>query len=89
MTFTSPSLLARALALLVRGYQVALSPWFGNQCRFHPTCSEYSRQALLTRGATVGSYLTLRRLCKCHPWHPGGIDEVPSASSAPRQRLFG
>ena len=60
-------------------YQKVLSPWIGNQCRFYPTCSEYARQAVATHGSLRGSALAAKRLCKCHPWHPGGFDYVPGA----------
>ena len=61
----------------IHGYRFLLSPWIGNQCRFYPTCSHYAEEALTTYGLAKGSYLTLRRLLKCHPWHAGGIDAVP------------
>jgi putative membrane protein insertion efficiency factor len=67
----------RLLIGLIRSYQYALSPWLGNQCRFTPTCSEYARQAVLTHGALKGTWLALRRVGRCHPWHPGGYDPVP------------
>ncbi len=62
---------------LVKGYRLLLSPWLGSNCRFEPTCSTYSLQALQQHGATVGSYLTLRRLVRCQPWCDGGHDPVP------------
>jgi len=62
----------------VKGYRLLLSPWLGSSCRFEPTCSSYSLQALQTHGAAVGSYLTLKRLARCHPWCAGGSDPVPS-----------
>ena len=75
----------RALLMgLVRGYRLLLSPWLGSACRFEPTCSVYSLQALERHGAAAGSYLTLRRLARCHPWCAGGCDPVPVA----RPRLF-
>ena len=71
----------RLLVGLIRVYQYTLSPWIGNQCRFTPTCSEYARQAVLEHGALRGIGLALRRVSRCHPWHPGGHDPVP-----PRER---
>ena len=71
------SLAARALVFLVKGYRLLLSPWLGSACRFEPTCSVYSIEALQTHGAARGSYLTLRRLARCHPWCDGGHDPVP------------
>jgi putative membrane protein insertion efficiency factor len=67
------------LMTLVRGYRLLLSPWLGSSCRFEPTCSVYSLQALELHGAARGSYLTLRRLARCHPWCAGGHDPVPPA----------
>lgn len=63
---------------IVRGYRLFLSPWLGSACRFEPTCSVYSLQALDRHGAAAGSYLTLRRLARCHPWCDGGLDPVPA-----------
>jgi putative membrane protein insertion efficiency factor len=65
------------LMTIVRGYRLLLSPWLGSSCRFEPTCSMYSLQALERHGATRGSYLTLHRLVRCHPWCEGGNDPVP------------
>jgi putative membrane protein insertion efficiency factor len=62
---------------LIRGYQVVLSPWVGNQCRHWPTCSDYARQAIGRHGAARGSWLAARRVLRCNPWHEGGIDPVP------------
>lgn len=61
----------------LRLYQLVLSPWIGNQCRFYPTCSEYAHQAIQIHGSWRGSALAIRRLGKCHPWHDGGFDPVP------------
>lgn len=67
----------RALVLFLRGYQLLISPLFPASCRFYPSCSEYARQALLQYGPLKGLWLSLKRLLKCHPWHPGGHDPVP------------
>ena len=67
----------RGLIVLVKGYRLLLSPWLGSGCRFEPTCSSYSLQALQSHGAIRGSYLTLRRLARCQPWCDGGHDPVP------------
>ncbi|MEI8169533.1 MAG: membrane protein insertion efficiency factor YidD [Rhodoferax sp.] len=69
---------------LVKGYRLLLSPWLGSACRFEPTCSVYSLQALQAHGAAVGSYLTFSRLARCHPWCAGGADPV----SLEKPRLF-
>ena len=66
---------------LVKGYRLLLSPALGSACRFEPSCSAYSLQALQQHGAAVGSYLTLRRLARCHPWCNGGMDPVPPVSA--------
>lgn len=72
----------RALISLVRGYRLLLSPWLGSSCRFEPTCSAYSLQALQVHGAAVGTYMTLRRLARCHPFCEGGHDPVPAHAPA-------
>jgi|TARA_Y100001001_G_C7754117_1_gene219082 putative membrane protein insertion efficiency factor len=74
----------RVLLTGLRVYQLVLSPWIGNQCRFYPTCSEYARQAVETHGSLRGSALAAKRLCKCHPWHPGGFDPVPGREEEAR-----
>ena len=70
------------LLLLLRFYQLAISPILGPSCRFYPSCSEYAVEAVRVHGALKGSALAGRRLCKCHPWHPGGLDFVPEAKNA-------
>lgn len=65
------------LIALIRVYQVALSPFVGNQCRFTPTCSHYALEAVEKYGAMKGSWLAIRRISRCHPWHPGGHDPLP------------
>ena len=77
-----------ALVTLVRGYRLLLSPWLGSGCRFTPTCSAYALDALERHGAAAGSYLTLARLARCHPWCAGGIDEVPAQPPALFRRLI-
>jgi putative membrane protein insertion efficiency factor len=62
---------------LIRVYQYTLSPLLGPSCRFHPSCSEYAYQAITRHGALRGLLLALKRLLRCHPFHPGGIDPVP------------
>ncbi len=62
---------------LIRGYQLFISPLLGPRCRFYPTCSHYALEALDTHGVLKGAWLALRRILRCHPWHPGGFDPVP------------
>ncbi len=69
--------LARGVLMLIRAYQYVLSPYFGTQCRFAPTCSHYAVAAVQKHGAFKGCYLAGRRLLRCHPWHAGGYDPVP------------
>lgn len=71
------NLAQRLLIGLVRVYQIALSPYFGSQCRFTPTCSEYAKEAIAKHGALKGAWLAIRRIGRCHPYHPGGHDPVP------------
>ena len=72
-----PSAVARVLILVVRLYQMGLSPVLGWNCRFEPTCSRYMVQALARHGAVKGLALGLWRLCRCHPFSEGGYDPVP------------
>jgi putative membrane protein insertion efficiency factor len=68
---------ANLLIGLVRFYCYAISPYLGRSCRFVPSCSEYAVDALKRHGAVRGLWLTMRRVGRCHPWHPGGYDPVP------------
>ena len=68
---------ARAAVLLIQGYQKMVSPWLGQRCRFHPTCSNYCIEALRQHGMVFGLWLAVKRILKCHPLHPGGVDPVP------------
>jgi uncharacterized protein len=70
-------MIARILRALITGYQWVFSPYVGQHCRFHPTCSCYADEAIEQHGALRGSWLTVRRLSRCHPWHEGGFDPVP------------
>lgn len=70
--------MARVLIFLVRFYQLAISPLIGPHCRFYPTCSQYTIDAIKRHGPVAGTYLAVRRLFRCHPWHPGGFDPVPT-----------
>jgi len=68
----------RSIAIfLIRGYQLLLSPLLGNNCRFHPTCSEYAIEAVRAHGAMRGLWLAARRIGRCHPWGGDGHDPVP------------
>ncbi|MBV9511271.1 MAG: membrane protein insertion efficiency factor YidD [Caulobacteraceae bacterium] len=60
-----------------RAYKLTLSPLIGRQCRFYPTCSDYSAKALIAHGARRGGLLAVRRMCRCHPWGASGYDPVP------------
>jgi len=65
------------LKYLIRGYQLTISPMIGPCCRFYPTCSHYGMEAIEKHGALRGSWLTIRRISRCHPFHEGGFDPVP------------
>ncbi len=81
-------MMRRLLMALVRGYRLLLSPSLGSACRFEPTCSLYALQALEKHGAGMGSYLTARRLVRCHPWCAGGPDPVPEKAPGLFTSLF-
>lgn len=78
----TPSPAARLLLALLAGYRRWLSPLLGPRCRFAPTCSGYAVDAVARHGAARGGWLAVRRLARCHPFHPGGLDPVPP----PRRR---
>jgi hypothetical protein len=65
------------LVLLLRGYRYAISPLYGQVCRYHPTCSAYALEAVTEHGSLRGSWLAVRRIARCHPWAAGGVDPVP------------
>jgi putative membrane protein insertion efficiency factor len=67
----------QALVGLIRGYQKFISPGLPPACRFYPSCSQYAIEAIARHGALRGSWLAARRLARCHPFHPGGVDPVP------------
>jgi len=70
---------AQALLLLLRGYQRFISPMTPPTCRFYPSCSQYAVIAVTRHGALYGTWLAARRLLRCHPWNPGGVDDVSPA----------
>jgi putative membrane protein insertion efficiency factor len=72
--------IVRALLGLIRLYQIVLSPLLGDVCRFHPSCSRYAATCLERFGVLRGSTLAAARLCRCHPFHPGGVDLPPERS---------
>ena len=78
----------RVLLVLISAYRVLLSPLLGASCRFYPTCSTYAIEAIETHGAARGTWLAIKRILRCHPWHPGGFDPVPPAKdgAGPTQR---
>ena len=67
--------------LIIQVYRYFISPLLGNCCRFYPSCSSYAIEAIKTQGCFYGSYLMLRRILRCHPWHQGGTDPVPEKES--------
>lgn len=67
----------------IRLYQIAISPLLPRACRFYPTCSQYAAHAIAEYGALYGTWLAIARLARCNPWHPGGVDFVPSRSPDP------
>jgi len=76
-------MLVRLLVALLRLYRAALSPLLGNVCRFEPSCSRYAAACLEAHGVWRGGLLSIVRLCKCHPFHPGGLDPPPPPPPPP------
>lgn len=86
--------MARLLHWLIRFYQIAISPLIGPRCRYIPTCSQYSLEAIHVHGALKGSWLATKRVCRCHPWGGFGYDPVPLPKGqyfylAPKRRIRG
>jgi len=69
-----------ACVVILRGYRAVISPLYGDVCRYYPSCSQYSLQAIQRHGVLQGSWLGARRIARCHPWAEGGIDDVPERS---------
>lgn len=69
--------MARLALAAITLYQYLLSPFLGRHCRFAPSCSEYAREAIAKYGALKGTWLGMKRILRCYPWHPGGYDPVP------------
>lgn len=76
----------RVLLLLVKAYQLLLSPWLGSNCRYTPSCSQYMVQALTTHGAIRGLWLGSKRIVRCNPWFDGGHDPVPPNTTNPSNK---
>jgi uncharacterized protein len=69
--------MSRLMIAFIKAYQIILSPFFGQQCRFTPTCSHYAIESIQLHGALKGVLLAIKRISRCHPWHTGGHDPVP------------
>ncbi len=80
---TACRLFSLPLVAVIRAYQLLLSPLTGPTCRFYPSCSAYAVTALSRFGPLTGSWLSIRRLARCHPWNPGGVDHVPERTAKP------
>ncbi len=74
---------------LLKAYRFAISPLYGQVCRYHPTCSAYALEAVTAHGSIKGSWLAVRRLARCHPWSPGGYDPVPGKKDVNDQQELG
>jgi len=74
------------LIAMLKAYRFAISPLYGQVCRYHPTCSAYALEAVQTHGAVRGTWLAMRRVARCHPWAAGGLDPVPPKDRTPKNR---
>lgn len=83
------TLYERSVRAAHRGYKLTLSPLIGQSCRFMPTCSDYAAQALIEHGPARGGWLTIKRLCKCHPFGQSGFDPVPTSETLSAQPKSG
>lgn len=80
-------MIKKVLLFLIRCYQVGISPLLGSHCRFLPTCSVYTYEAIAKHGALKGIFLGVKRILKCHPFHPGGHDPVPEKLGKTRKKI--
>ncbi|MFN7096704.1 MAG: membrane protein insertion efficiency factor YidD [Gammaproteobacteria bacterium] len=76
----------QVLISAVKGYQYLVSPMLGHCCRFYPSCSHYTTEAINVHGVVKGGWMSIKRLLRCQPWHPGGVDFVPGSYKLPNQR---
>jgi putative membrane protein insertion efficiency factor len=85
-----PGFAARMVVVPIVAYRRLISPFLGQRCRFYPSCSSYAVTAVETHGVVRGLWLAARRIARCHPWNPGGVDHVPAAHTPhgqlPRER---
>jgi hypothetical protein len=81
------SFTASVLLVFLQFYKLFLSPFFGGACKYHPSCSNYAREAIEVHGAARGTMLALKRLGRCRPFKPGGFDPVPSVEELSREKL--
>ena len=70
-------IMKKLVLLLVKGYSYLISPFLGNNCRYYPTCSAYTQEAIERHGVLRGLWLGIKRISRCHPFHEGGVDPVP------------
>ncbi len=77
----------KLLLLIIKGYQKLLSPLLGANCRFYPTCSQYAYTAIERHGIISGLWLSMCRILKCHPFHPGGVDQVPETIDSRKEKI--
>jgi putative membrane protein insertion efficiency factor len=82
-TKAAQRIMKKPILKILRFYSDQVSPFLPSRCRFHPSCSRYTHEAIEKHGLAHGSYLGARRILKCHPWHPGGIDPVPTPVTQP------
>ena len=78
-------MIKRFMVLLIRGYALLISPFLGNNCRYYPSCSAYTQEAIERHGAFRGLWLGIKRISRCHPFHEGGYDPVPPAPHEQRE----
>lgn len=86
MPTRKPSFLARAALSLIKTYRYLISPLLGQHCRYYPSCSAFTKEAICEHGAIKGGWLGIKRICRCHPFQQGGYDPVPLSSELTNQK---
>lgn len=86
MPAQKPSLLSQIFLGIIDTYRYLISPLIGQHCRYYPSCSAFTREAILEHGALKGGWLGIRRICRCHPYHEGGYDPVSKLSESTNRK---
>jgi len=80
-------IIQKILLSIIWLYRILLSPFLGNNCRYYPSCSAYAQESILRFGVLHGSWIAIKRILRCHPWHEGGVDPVPNKHTKTEHKM--